>query len=50
MDFILGKAGGREREQEHGEKSCIVSYNNFIFIDKFLLFCKQRLFVILMHK
>ena len=30
-------------EREQGEKSCIESYNNIIFIDKFLLFYKQYL-------
>ena len=46
MDFITGQFKVGQREQ----RSCIVSRNNFIFIDKFILFCKQCLFVILMRK
>ena len=36
--------------KEQGEKSCIVSHINFIFIDKFILFCKQCLFLMLRRK
>ena len=37
MDFITGP-GSANKEQ--GEKSCIVSHNNIIFIDKLILFYK----------
>ena len=52
--YIPGKE--REREQRarwarEGDPYCIVSYNNFIFIDNFISFCKRCLFsVILMNK
>ena len=36
--------------KEQSEKSWIVSHINFIFIDKFILFCKQCLFLMLMRK
>ena len=49
MDFInWARRGSANKEQV--EKSCIVSHNNFIFIDNFRLFCKQWLFVMLMSK
>ena len=41
-------AGSAKKEQ--GEKSCIVSHVNFIFIDKFIPFCKQCLFLMLMRR
>ena len=43
LDLLVGfnrtRRGSANKEQ--GEKSCIVSHNNFIFIDNFILFCKQ---------
>ena len=48
MDYSTGQGGGKNKEQ--GEKSCIVSQKNFIFIDNFILFYKQWLFVILISK
>ena len=47
FDGLYYRAWQRE---EQGEKSCIVSHNNFIFIEKRILFCKQYLFVMLMCK
>ena len=47
MDFITGP-GSANKEQ--GEKSCIVSHNNIIFIDKLILFYKQYLFVMLLRE
>ena len=43
-------AGGGGAKKEQGEKSCIVSHVNFIFIDKFIPFCKQCLFLMLMRR
>ena len=40
MDFI-NRARRGSANKEQGEKSCIVSHNNFIFIENFILFCKQ---------
>ena len=46
MDFITAKEGEREQTARWE----IVSHNNFIFIEKFILFYKQCRFVILMRK
>ena len=50
--MLPGQAWARRESanKEQGEKSCIVSHNNFIFIDNFILFCKQGLFVTLISK
>ena len=55
MDFIYrARKGSVNKEQGEPGKVihiAIVSYNNFIFIDNFILFCKRCLFsVILMNK
>ena len=50
FDRLYYRARRESANKEQGEKSCIVSHNSFIFIDNFILFCKQRLFVILISK
>ena len=50
MDFINRATGRGSANKEQGEKSCIVSRNNLIFIDNFILFFKQWQFVILISK
>ena len=57
MDSIYrARRGSVNKEQGEpgnceGDPYCIFSYNNFIFIDNFILFCKRCLFsVILMIK
>ena len=49
MEFITEQGEGRANK-EQAEKSCIASHNNFIFIDKYILFVKQCLSLILMHE
>ena len=41
---------GKEEEREQTVRWEIVSQNNFIFINKFILLCKQGPFLILMCK
>ena len=50
FDRLYYRARRESANKKQGEKSCIVSHNSFIFIDNFILFCKQRLFVILISK
>ena len=47
MDFVTGIKQGERVQTARWE---IVSHNNFIFIDKFILFWKQCPFEILMRK
>ena len=49
MEFIIEQGEGKANK-EQGEKSCIASHNNFIFIDKYILFFKQCLSLIPMHE
>ena len=37
MEFITEQGEGKANK-EQGEKSCIASHNNFIFIDKYIIF------------
>ena len=41
FDRLYYRVRRESGNKEQGEKSCIVSHNNFIFIDNFILFCKQ---------
>ena len=50
MGFIAGHGGGAQTKSKVRDLAYIVCRDSFIFIDKYILFCKRYLFLILTRK